>query len=115
MPDATHEPGEVSGEGRGRLIDFPREREPGLVTQNNLPLQLTSFVGREREVADLEKLLAGDDVRLPTLTGPGGAVRHAWHYLRHPGRWEGSRTACGGWSSHRSQIPPSYRRRWTRR
>jgi predicted ATPase len=52
------------------LIDFPREREPGLVAQNNLPLQLTSFVGREREVADLEKLLAGD-VRLLTLTGPG--------------------------------------------
>ncbi len=54
------------------MIDFPREREPGLAAQNNLPLQLTSFVGREREVADLEKLLAGDDVRLLTLTGPGG-------------------------------------------
>lgn len=71
MPDATHEPGEVSGEGQGRLIDFPRERGAGLLPQNNLPLQLTSFVGREPEVADLEKLLAGD-VRLLTLTGPGG-------------------------------------------
>jgi hypothetical protein len=70
MPDPTHDPREVSGEGRGRLIDFPRERGLGLLPQNNLPLQLTSFVGREQEVADLEKLLAGD-VRLLTLTGPG--------------------------------------------
>ncbi len=36
------------------------------------PLPLTSFVGREREVADLADLLARPDVRLVTLTGPGG-------------------------------------------
>src|SRR5829696_3502634 len=71
MPDATHKPRKVSGEGRGRLIDFPRERGPGLPPQNNLPLQLTSFVGREREVADLEERLAGE-ARLLTLIGPGG-------------------------------------------
>jgi len=53
------------------LIDFPRERGPGLPPQNNLPLQLTSFVGREREVADLEERLAGE-ARLLTLIGPGG-------------------------------------------
>ena len=69
MPDATHEPREVSGEGR--MMDFPRGRGSGLPPQNNLPLQLTSFIGREREVADLETLLAGE-ARLLTLTGPGG-------------------------------------------
>ena len=37
---------------------------------NNLPIQLTTFVGREREVADALALLAG--TRLLTLTGPGG-------------------------------------------
>src|SRR5207247_9923717 len=37
---------------------------------NNLPLQLTSLVGREREVAEVGALLA--DNRLVTLTGTGG-------------------------------------------
>src|SRR5690348_13824969 len=34
------------------------------------PVPLTSFVGRERELADIRRLLA--DTRLLTLTGPGG-------------------------------------------
>lgn len=37
---------------------------------NNLPLQLTSFVGREKEIADIEALL--NTSRLVTLTGSGG-------------------------------------------
>jgi len=37
---------------------------------NNLPVQLTSFVGRGRELAELEELLAS--TRLLTLTGAGG-------------------------------------------
>ena len=37
----------------------------------NLPLALTSFVGREREMAEVEGLLA--ESRLLTLTGPGGS------------------------------------------
>ncbi len=38
---------------------------------HNLPLQLTSFVGRERELAELERLLRR--TRLLTLTGAGGS------------------------------------------
>jgi predicted ATPase/class 3 adenylate cyclase len=37
---------------------------------NNLPTQLTSFVGRERELAEAGALLEAN--RLVTLTGPGG-------------------------------------------
>jgi predicted ATPase len=38
---------------------------------NNLPLQLTSFVGREEEKAEVKRLLS--TTRLLTLTGSGGA------------------------------------------
>jgi class 3 adenylate cyclase len=37
---------------------------------NNLPVQLTAFIGREREMAEVQRLLAG--TRLLALTGPGG-------------------------------------------
>ena len=39
---------------------------------NNLPLQSTPLVGREREVAEVAQRLRGEQVRLLTLTGPGG-------------------------------------------
>lgn len=38
----------------------------------NLPVQRTVFIGRERESAALHDLLSREDVRLVTLTGPGG-------------------------------------------
>lgn len=38
---------------------------------NNLPIQLTSFIGREKEIAEIKRLLAA--TRLLTLTGAGGA------------------------------------------
>src|SRR3712207_915642 len=37
---------------------------------HNLPLELSSFVGREKELAEVERLL--EDNRLLTLTGSGG-------------------------------------------
>lgn len=39
---------------------------------NNIPVQCTAFIGREREMANLRQLLSHGDVRLVTLTGPGG-------------------------------------------
>jgi class 3 adenylate cyclase/DNA-binding XRE family transcriptional regulator len=53
--------------------DLPTEFPPlrTLDTQsNNLPPQLTSFIGREKEIAEIKQLLATH--RLTTLTGPGG-------------------------------------------
>jgi predicted ATPase/class 3 adenylate cyclase/DNA-binding CsgD family transcriptional regulator len=39
---------------------------------NNLPMQHTPFIGREQELAAVEQLMHREDVRLVTLTGPGG-------------------------------------------
>ena len=54
--------------------DLPAEFPPLLsldVLPNNLPRQLTSFVGREQEMADVKRLLAATS--LLTLVGTGGA------------------------------------------
>jgi len=57
--------------GRGIPDVFPPLRT--LDTRpNNLPLQPTPFIGREQEVGDARTVLAHPDVRLLTLTGPGG-------------------------------------------
>ncbi len=52
--------------------DFPRLRTLDTF-QNNLPVQLTPFIGREQELSGVQRLLDREDVRLLTLTGPGGA------------------------------------------
>ena len=54
----------------GLPVDFPPLRTLDRAP-NNLPVQLTSFVGREEEVAQAAAILAGD-CRLLTLTGPPG-------------------------------------------
>lgn len=53
--------------GESTLLEA--KRLPG-TSLNNLPIPLTSFVGREREIARITELLA--NVRLLTLTGTGG-------------------------------------------
>jgi predicted ATPase len=55
---------------RDRLADAPvYHSEP---RPSNLPVPRTAFIGREQEAAALRQLLDRDDVRLVTLTGPGG-------------------------------------------
>lgn len=83
LPDGAH----LRDLGEHRLKDLPRpERIFQLVTPDlpaefpplrtldayphNVPIQLTSFIGREREAAEVTTLLR--DARLLTLTGTGG-------------------------------------------
>lgn len=55
----------------GLPADFPPLRTLGGV-RNNLPVQPTAFIGREREVEAACALLRRPNTRLLTLTGPGG-------------------------------------------
>ncbi|HSI98081.1 MAG TPA: adenylate/guanylate cyclase domain-containing protein [Gaiellaceae bacterium] len=49
--------------------DFPQLKT---LHQTNLPIPATAFLGRERELSEVADLLSRADVRLLTLTGPGG-------------------------------------------
>jgi predicted ATPase len=62
----------LAPEGRAELeLAARRPPEPSDETPpHNLPAELTSFVGRQRELAEVRALLAG--CRLVTLTGAGG-------------------------------------------
>jgi predicted ATPase len=57
-----------------RVFQLGHGGYPALQSLRNvrLPVPTTPFVGRERELARLVELLRHEDVRLLTLTGPGG-------------------------------------------
>jgi len=62
--------------GRGYQFTLPVTRGDGEANRaakpkHNLPYQLTSFIGREQEIAQLKELVKAN--RLVTLTGAGGA------------------------------------------
>jgi predicted ATPase len=49
--------------------EFPRLKS---LYQTNLPIPANPLVGRKKELADVLRLLVGEDARIITLTGPGG-------------------------------------------
>src|SRR5579859_6320174 len=88
-----------------RTDEAPPRPEPAplsFATPNNLPIQLTSFIGRESDIAQVKEYLAAS--RLVTLTGPGGAGESRLTC------WPHSRTGFG-WLI----WPRWLNRRWCRR
>ena len=69
---------------------------------HNLPLQVTQFIGRERQIEEIQKIV--HETKLLTLTGIGGcgktrlSLQVAFGLLQH------SATECGWCSWHRSPI-----------
>jgi hypothetical protein len=53
-----------------------RTAEPETAVEHNVPVPLTSLIGRSRELDGISETLRR--TRLVTLTGPGGVGRRAW-------------------------------------
>src|SRR5215204_3663419 len=77
---------------------------------HNLPLEVSSFVGREKELTEVKRLQANN--RLLTLTGSGVAARPGWLWPWQASSWKGSRTACGWWIWPPWPILLSCHRQW---
>ena len=69
MSDVSRPSHGTREDGRSRVLAFPNVRPSGGMA-NNLPVELTSFVGREREISEVKGLTS--KTRLLTLHGPGG-------------------------------------------
>ena len=50
------------------------------VIKTNLNFQITKLIGREKETADIQKLILDENIRLITLTGPGGTGKTSLAY-----------------------------------
>jgi predicted ATPase/DNA-binding CsgD family transcriptional regulator len=66
-------------------VTIETKANPQAALRTNLSPQFTSFIGRESEIAEIERLVGS--IRLLTLVGPGGvgktrlALETAWHLL----------------------------------
>ena len=84
--------------------EFPPLRTRETVVAQHLPVQFTSFVGREAEMNDVRQILA--DNRLVTLTGAGGVgkTRLAVQMAAADRRWIRRRgVVCRSGADHRSR------------
>ena len=104
----------LPGHGDGPRRRSSRRRTSLDAIPNNLPVSTSALVGRAAELEQLGRLLAGDTVRLVTLTGPGGigktrlAVEAASDALEHYDRrrlLRRSRARARGRSPSSSRSP----------
>jgi non-specific serine/threonine protein kinase len=73
-PSAGSTTPEARNSSPGSGPPAPSTQNPAPASRHNLPVPLTSFVGREREIAEISVLLGAGptETRLLTLTGTGG-------------------------------------------
>ncbi len=69
--DLEHDASSVVGTAEARQATTEQVAVEGLPS-TNLPLELTPLVGRDVEKADVVSLLRRHEIRMVTLTGPGG-------------------------------------------
>ena len=95
-----------------RLFQLGTEDFPPLKTlhETNLPVPATPFLGREREIDRSRSLLRRSDVRLVTLTGPGGSGKTRLALQAAAAAADDYDRGSGGCRSPRSPIPRSSRR-----
>ena len=83
--------------------DFPPLRTATSVVSQNLPAQLTSFVGRQAEMSGLRDALSVN--RLVTLTGAGGVGKTRLGRRNVPRRQLSARSALPRWPLRRGVEP----------
>ena len=89
--------GDVLAAGAGRT----GAREPAGALLNNLPTQVSAFIGRDRELKEVRALVASS--RLVTLTGPAGAARPGWACRWPLGCW--TAPGDGVWLVELAAVP----------
>ena len=93
--------------------EFPPLRS---LPKTNLPVPATPFLGRRRELSDLEELLRQKGMRLLTLTGPGGTGKSRLA-LQAAAEVSGEREDGVWWTSlvslrEASGVLPAIAQRW---
>ncbi len=65
----TYPPSDPTTQEFGTLVE---EKEAKTAVPHNLPSNTTQFVGREKEIAQLQAYLVDNNTKLVTIVGPGG-------------------------------------------
>ena len=107
QPDLQQAGGEQSGRGQARALELGLLRTPPAQVRNNLPRSLTSFIGRETEIAQVLGLVRANP--LVTVTGSGGAgkTRLALKTAEKPGALPGRGLAGGTGPIGRPRAGPA--------